>query len=44
MPADPPAGGEIERRWQEILESADIAEQVGFAGGVITSFAIPMVR
>src|SRR5689334_16066657 len=32
MPADPPAGAAIARRWHEILEAALVAEQAGFHG------------
>lgn len=31
-PQDPPAGVNIVRRWQEILDAAEIAEQAGFDG------------
>lgn len=31
-PQDPPAGENIVRRWQEILDAAEIAEQAGFDG------------
>ncbi len=32
MPADPPAAAAIGQRWDEILESAEVAEQCGFDG------------
>jgi probable F420-dependent oxidoreductase len=32
MPADPPAGINMQRRWQEVIEAAVLAEQCGFDG------------
>lgn len=32
MPADPPAGAHIQQRWEEVLESAAVAEDSGFDG------------
>ena len=32
MPADPPSGATIARRWHEVLEAAVVAEQSGFHG------------
>src|SRR5215472_6161263 len=32
MPADPPSGAAIARRWQEVMESAQVAEASGFDG------------
>lgn len=31
-PQDPPAAANIQRRWQELLEAAELAEEVGFDG------------